>query len=102
MVLIRLTILRKPILILRSYVEYIQLVSDLRLGTTDDRIEAMLASVFGTDDLNCRDGQGQNPTTCVQSLIFVRPRSDFPGPFSSPPPSRRGSAFSPRAGRWRT
>ena len=35
--------------LLRSYVEYMQLVSDLRFGPTNDRIDATLAKLFGTD-----------------------------------------------------
>ena len=37
------------IALLRSYVEYMQLVSDLRFGPTNDRIDATLAKLFGTD-----------------------------------------------------
>jgi hypothetical protein len=54
-------LVRNDIELLRSYVEYTRLVSDLHLGITDHRIEATLARVFGTEDLNSENGRGRNP-----------------------------------------
>ena len=72
------TLVRNDVESLRSYVEYMRLVSDLHLGVTDCHIEATLACVFGTDDLNSEDRQGRNPRIRTQEISPLSTRQVSP------------------------
>ena len=52
--------------LLQGYVEYIQLVSDLHFGLTNDHVETMLARLFTASDLNHEDQQGPHSTIGIQ------------------------------------
>jgi hypothetical protein len=83
--------------LLRMYIEYARVFSDLRLGLTDDRIDATLSRLLGVDesnhdvasrdviDANHRQRSSQDRTTTASAADDLRLFSAPVDPFSSAP-----------------